>query len=79
MDTTHFQHGGGWSPLGGAGIPTRSGSSYRGSGVSSSNNTTVNVTITGDVYGIEDLDSKIHESVRKGLREEFNDPYGVAL
>lgn len=79
MDTTHFQHGGGWSPLGGAGIPTRSGSSYRGSGVSPSNNTTVNVTITGDVYGIEDLDSKIHESVRKGLREEFNDPYGVAL
>ena len=79
MDTTHFQHGGGWSPLGGAGIPTRSGSSYRGSGVSPANNTTVNVTITGDVYGIEDLDSKIHESVRKGLREEFNDPYGVAL
>lgn len=78
MDTTAFQNRGSWGHLG-AGIPTRRyGSS--GSGMPQPSKTVnVNVEISGTVYGVEDLDDKIQESVRKGLQEEFNDPYSIAI
>ena len=73
MDTTNFQHNRSWSPLGGAGIPTRSSSpSYRPN--APSNNTEVNITINGDVYGEEDFMSRIRDGAREVMREEFNDP-----
>ena len=80
MDTTNFQNHGSWSPLGGAGIPTRT-ASYRGY-AGETQGKTVNITVSMDnatVYGVEDLDNRIQESVRTGLREEFNDPYTVSI
>lgn len=80
MDTTNFQNHGSWSPLGGAGIPTRT-ASHRGY-AGETQGRTVNITVSMDnatVYGIEDLDNRIQESVQKGLREEFNDPYTVTI
>lgn len=79
MDTTNFQNHGSWSPLGGAGIPTRTSHSSRGVNTGTTDNRTINVTITGDVYGVDDLENRIEEGVKKGLREEFNDPYTVAI
>ena len=79
MDTTNFQNHGSWSPLGGAGIPTRTSHSSRGAVQGNTTNHTINVTITGDVYGVDDLESRIEEGVKRGLRDEFNDPYTVAI
>ena len=72
MDTTGMQQRGTWRPSASAG----------GSPTGSSDNKTVNITVdmTGaTVYGIDDLDSRIQESVSKGLQAEFNDPYTVAI
>lgn len=79
MDTTHFQNSGSWTPLGGAGIPTRSATPSAGVYPQGNKTVNVNVEISGTVYGVDDLDSKIQESVKQGLREEFNDPYTVAI
>ena len=73
MDTTHFQNSGSWSPLGGAGIPTRS-SSYHGSGAVGSKTVNIEININEPVYGVDDLDRHIQQSVEKGLQREFNDP-----
>jgi hypothetical protein len=72
MDTTAWQKRGRWS----AGSP-----SYRSGSSSPANGKTVNINveISGTVYNVEDLDSRIQESVKKGLREEFNDPYTVTI
>ena len=72
MDTTNFQNRGSWGKLGGAGSPPR------GAGASTSN-TTINITLTGDVYGMDDFESKMREASRRVMREEFNDPYTIAL
>ena len=37
------------------------------------------VNINEPVYGVDDLDAKIQDSIDKGLQREFNDPYSVAL
>lgn len=74
MDTTNFQNNRSWSPLGGAGVPTRSSGTPMGKTVN------VNVDMSNStIYGVDDLDSKIQESVQKGLQQEFNDPYTVAI
>lgn len=70
LDTTHFQNSGSWSPLGGAGT---------GGGRVSNRTVNVNVEVSGTVYGVDDLDSKIQESVQKGIQAEFNDPYTIAI
>ena len=77
MDTTAFQNRGSWGHLG-AGISPRK-AIHNGGGNENTTNHTVNVTITGDVYGVDDLENRIEEGVKKGLREEFNDPYTVAI
>lgn len=79
MDTTHFQNSGSWTPLGGAGIPTRTANPSAGAYPQGNKTVNINVEITGTVYGVDDLDSKIQESVQEGLRAEFNDPYTVAI
>lgn len=80
MDTTAFQNRGSWGHLG-AGIPTRRyGSS--GSGLPQGGNKTVNVTVdmsNSTIYGVEDLDDRIKNGVKEGLREEFNDPFSVSI
>lgn len=79
LDTTHFQNSGSWSPLGGAGIPTRTANP---SGSYSQGNKTVNITndFSGAViYGVDDLDSRIKESTKEAIREEFNDPWTVPI
>ena len=78
MDTTGWQHGYGWSPSNSAGgIPVRRATHSPMSVDGSTVNVTVN--INEPVYGVDDLDSKIQESVKEGLRAEFNDPYTVAI
>ena len=78
MDTTNFQNHGSWTPLG-AGIPTRTANPSGGAYAQGNKTVNVNVEISGTVYGVDDLDSKIQESVKEGLRAEFNDPYTVAI
>lgn len=78
MDTTHFQNSGSWSPLGGAGTPTRTS---KGAG-SSNNSKTVNITVDmsgSTIYGVDDLDDRIKGATKEAMREEFNDPFSVAI
>jgi hypothetical protein len=76
MDTTAWQQRGSWS----AGSPNvRSSNS-----VPTQNNgeqKVVNITVQFNepVYGVEDLDSRIKDGVKEGLREEFNDPFTVKI
>lgn len=80
MDTTNFQNHGSWSPLGGAGIPTRTANPRGYAGETQGKTVNITVDMSGaTVYGIDDLDSRIQESVQKGLQEEFNDPFSVAI
>lgn len=72
MDTTGMQQRGSWNPSASAG----------GSPTSSGSDKTVNITIDmqgATIYGVEDLDNRIEQGVRRGLREEFNDSYSVII
>ena len=72
MDTTGMQQRGTWNPSASAG----------GSPTSSGSDKTVNITIDmqgATIYGVEDLDNRIEQGVRRGLREEFNDSYSVII
>lgn len=72
MDTTGMQQRGSWNPSASAG----------GSPISSGSDKTVNITIDmqgATIYGVEDLDNRIEQGVRRGLREEFNDSYSVII
>ena len=72
MDTTGMQQRGTWRPSSSAG----------GNPYGSQDSKTVNITVdmsNATVYGVEDLDSKIQESVSKGLQAEFNDPYTITI
>ena len=77
MDTTNFQQHGSWSPLGGAGtIPVRHS---RGAG-STVSKTTINIDMTGSTfYGEDDFKEQLREASREVLREDFNDPFTIAL
>lgn len=79
LDTTHFQNSRSWSPLGGAGTPVRSGGSVRN--ISQPQKTvTVNIDMSNtNIYGVDDLEAKMQEAVKKGMREEFNDAYTIAI
>ena len=79
MDTTHFQEGGSWSPLSGAGVPVRSYGSNSGAGNSNKERPNITVVLEGDVYGVDDLDNRIRQGVDKGLQEHLNDPYSVPI
>ena len=83
MDTTAWQGGYGWtSPkvhgYGSPNIRTAHPSNTGGEKPTK----TVNITVSMDnsvIYGVDDLDSRIQESVEKGLQSEFNDSYSVAI
>jgi hypothetical protein len=75
LDTTHFQNSGSWSPLSGGGSPVRHVGGYP-------SGKTVNITndFSGaTIYGVDDLDSRIKQSTKDALKEEFNDPWAVAI
>lgn len=76
MDTTNFQNNHSWSPLGGAGKPrTRSSSA----GIP---NKTINITVDmrdSTIYGVDELENKIEEASKRGMREYFNDSYSIPL
>ena len=83
MDTTAWQGGYGWtSPkVSGYGSPNirRASPSFNDE---STANKTINVTVdmsNSTIYGVEDLDNRIEQGVRRGLREEFNDSYSVVI
>ena len=72
MDTTGWQNAGTWTPRQSAG----------GYVSGSSGGKTVNVTIdmsNSVIYGVDDLDNRIKQSTKEAIREEFNDPYTVAI
>ena len=83
MDTTAWQGGYGWTS------PKVHG--YGGTDVmrphhtpnyNESNAKVVNITVdmsNSVVYGVDDLDERIKGATKEAMREEFNDPYGVAL
>lgn len=72
MDTTNYQKNRSWSSPA-AGAP----SAFRGRSKQAPVNETTNVNVTVDlsnsnIYGIDDLDSKINEGVNRGLQEAIN-------
>ena len=78
MDTTAWQKGYGWTS------PKVHGYGTGGNGGSSgsSESKTINITVdmrNSTIYGVDDLDSRIQEGVKKGLYDNFNDPYGVTI
>ena len=83
IDSTAIQRGYGFtSPkVTAAGTPSLSRNAPKGNTgadhQSSSNNITINVILEGDNYGVDELENRIENGVLRGLREHFNDPYGV--
>lgn len=78
MDTTGWQNQRTWTPSNSAGSPMVRRATHSSM---NTNDRPINVTININepVYGVDDLDSKIQDSVNKGLQREFNDPYTVTL
>ena len=83
MDTTAWQGGYGWtSPkVSGYGSPTINARRpvHNMSEHTSSESVKVEVNINGNVYGIDDLDSHISESIDKGLEKHFNKAYTIGV
>lgn len=68
MDTTGWQKRRTWTPSASAGSP----SGNMDIGNTTNNSISVSVRIGGDVYGVDDLDSKIQSGVKKGMAEAMN-------
>ena len=68
MDTTGWQKRRTWTPSASAGSP----SGNMDIGNTTNNSITVSVRIEGDVYGVDDLDSKIQSGVKKGMAKVMN-------
>jgi hypothetical protein len=68
MDTTGWQKRRTWTPSASAGSP----SGNMDIGNTTNNSIIVSVRIEGDVYGVDDLDSKIQSGVKKGMAEAMN-------
>ena len=83
MDTTAWQGGYGWtSPkVSGYGAPNISARRpiHNLSENNQSESVKVEVNINGNVYGIDDLDSHISESIDKGLEKHFNKAYTIGV
>ncbi|WP_409200631.1 hypothetical protein [Methanobrevibacter sp. DSM 116169] len=70
MDTTAWQKGYGWDAPQSAGPAPSSWKYSRGNGShngNGGNNVSVTVNITGDVYGVDDLQDEIDKGVKKGI------------
>ena len=81
FDTTAMQKGYGWRSPSVHGYGTKVRTTVSSGEAPSNGNKTFNLTvnINEPVYGVDDLENKIVEASRKAMREEFNDPYTVAL
>lgn len=83
MDTTAWQKGYGWtSPkVHGYGPSTITRTATPSNDNPSTNSQPVNITvnINEPVYGVDDLDSKISDSVDKGLAKHFNKSYAIGV
>lgn len=74
MDTTAWQKGYGWkSPKVSGYGPSNTTTTAK------ANNVTVNVSINGNVYGVDDLNSKIEDGIDKGLQKHFNKSYSLGI
>lgn len=80
MDTTGMQQRGTWTPSASAGSPfVRSAVHNSSSNTSSESNISIRVVVEGDVYGIDDLNSKIEDGIDRGLEKHFNKSYAVGI
>ena len=82
MDTTAWQKGYGWtSPkVSGYGSPIVRSASPSSSSTNTSKTVNINIDMKDAViYGVDDLENRIEEASKRAMREEFNDPYAVAL
>lgn len=68
MDPTGWQKRRTWTPSASAGSP----SGNMDIGNTTNNSITVSVRIEGDVYGVDDLDSRIESGVEKGMAKAMN-------
>ena len=76
MDTTGMQQRGTWTPSASAGgFPSKR---YAGGDTGKTVNVTVDMS-NSTIYGVEDLDERIEQGVKKGMQEEFNDSFAVTL
>lgn len=84
MDTTAWQGGYGWtspkvSGYGNPNIHARKAIHHPSENTDSSEPISIEVNINGDVYGIDDLDSHISESIDRGLEKHFNKSYAIGV
>lgn len=76
MDTTGMQQRGTWTPSASAGgLPSKR---YAGGDTGKTVNVTVDMS-NSTIYGVEDLDERIEQGVKKGMQQEFNDSFAVTL
>ena len=72
MDTTGWQQRGTWTPSASAGSPNR--------GSSPNNEVYIYIDMSGSAnFGIDDIEDKIEEGVKKGLQEQFSNPTTVVI
>jgi hypothetical protein len=81
FDTTAMQKGYGWRSPSVHGYGTKVRTTVSSGDAPSNGNKTLNLTvnINEPVYGVEDLENTIVEASKRVMREEFNDPFTVAL
>ena len=73
MDTTGWQQRGTWTPSASAGSPNNSSSS-------SNNEIHIHIDMSNSTnYGTDDIEDKIEEGVKRGLREQFSNPVTVRI
>ena len=79
MDTTGMQNRGTWTPSASAGSPMVRRPIHDGNMNQDTTPVHVEVNINGNVYGVDDLDSHISESIDKGLEKHFNKAYTIGV
>ena len=79
MDTTGWQNRGTWTPSASAGSPMVRRPIHDGNMNQDTTPVHVEVNINGNVYGVDDLDSHISESIDKGLEKHFNKAYTIGV
>ena len=79
MDTTGWQNRGTWTPSASAGSPMVRRPIHDGNMNQDTTPVQIEVNINGNVYGVDDLDSHISESIDKGLEKHFNKAYTIGV
>ena len=79
MDTTGWQNRGTWTPSASAGSPMVRRPIHDGNMNQDTTPVQIEVNINGNIYGVDDLDSHISESIDKGLEKHFNKAYTIGV